>query len=194
MSSRTFYLPQMEYHSKDNFKEQIFSLRKIGFWTAPSSGMDYFKFLRSHWKSCQPGSASFDPSFPGIDSWMSWKKMDDLIEKEDVCGFFHTHPNNSSAFAPSRPAAVSFSEQDWILIRTLAMTYGERPLWHGVQAAGCESSRFVCVQYINGKILVYKYALIYDNLTDPTILLPQPDFYHGKQICQFNDVIQVNKL
>lgn len=149
-----------QYHSVDNFKEQIALLYPVS-----NVGGDVL-LLRTFAYVCDPGSASFDPDHPGADSAQAWDEMDSFIEKQGACGFFHTHP----AFCSQ------WSSQDIRTQNGLAKANGDTMLWHGVQPVfnlhdRKHHSEFVCCWLNRGRVFRYIYRDFEDDLDNPIIRL-----------------------
>lgn len=161
-----------KYNTVKNFKEQIFSLVSTGYWN------NYIKILRSHILTCQSGSASLDKDNPGADSAKAWANMDSLID-QGVLGFFHTHPSGFH----------DFSNQDARLIKSLAMSNGEKFIWHGVQCCDDKKAHFICANYVNGQVFIHDLGWFDSDLNDPIVLLPLPI-----QFTDFNGIIRIPYL
>lgn len=159
---------ESKFHSVDSFREQIFALYPTGCWSNGQS--EYVKMLRTHLITCEVSRASIDFNSPGSNSSIAWKNMDDLIEKNGVRGFFHTHP----------PGVLEFSMMDWQLIYSMAITYGQRILWHGVQSVSSSKSRFICANYIAGRVDIHDFGFFEFDINDPILILPMPMMFSSK--------------
>lgn len=153
---RPIKLVDDKYNSLENFKEQMFALFPWG---------DYrgeLRMYRDRVSVCQPGSASFDPENPGVDSFSSWQCLDELIENKGCCGTFHTHP----------PGVDDFSSTDWRTYRGLARANGKKVLYHGIQACGSEASRWIAMCMIKGNVLVFNLGLHFIYINSDYVSLP----------------------
>lgn len=148
------------HHDGDGgFREQICALYYTGLWDD-----SWAKFVKSCFHVCQPGAASLDPKNPGADTLAAWQAADELIENENVRGFYHTHPGGAWGFSP----------QDYRLIAGFARANGEMPLWHVVQAADANVAAAVCANMINNQVFIYKLGMFPHDPSDPILLLPLP--------------------
>jgi hypothetical protein len=125
---------------------------------------DKVHLIRSYLRVGLSTATSFDPERPGADSAASWQLIDRMIEEEQVCGVFHTHP----------PGIHDFSGQDWASMRAFAVANGKRYLFYGVQALDHEMSHFVCLNMLGGRVFVYDYGWHPDDLGAKVITLPLP--------------------
>lgn len=149
-----------QYHSKDGFKEQIALLYPVKMYGE-------IVLLRTFAYVCDPGSASFDPDHPGVDSAQAWDEMDSFIENQGACGFFHTHPSSYS----------QWSGQDIRAQNGLAKANGEKMLWHGVQPVfPGGTSEFTCCWMDRGRVFRYNYGAVEDDLNNPVIRLKMPPY------------------
>ncbi len=146
------------HDGKGGFREQMFTLR------VKDVGDDDIWMWRSHFLTCQSAMAGFDVDNPGRDTAAGWAKLDDLIEKQEVRGTFHTHP-----------AGVNdFSTKDFGSMSGLARANGQRYLWHGVQAVGSAEARFLCAHMIGGQVIFYDMGELKMDVFDPIIQVPLP--------------------
>lgn len=152
---------QPQYHTAENFREQLAVLYFAGI------SNERINLLRSYVRVGLPGMTSFDKERPGADSLQSWQIIDEMIEKEGVCGVFHTHP----------PNVDDFSAQDWESMRAFALANGKKYLFYGVQAAEKYNrlmTHFVCLNAVNGSVFVYDCGCFSMNPSEVLISLPLP--------------------
>lgn len=147
----------MDYHGgKSGFCEQMSALYFAGV------DDDHVKFIRSFISIGSAGLSSFDPDAKGGDTFRGWEILDNLIENHAVRGTFHTHPQGF----------VDFSEQDWKSMISLAQCHGRKMLFHGVQALGQSSAKFVCLHMIKGQIICQNIGWVECEVVDPVVILP----------------------
>lgn len=152
------------HHEGDGgFREQICALYFCGLWE-DSAGDEWAKFIKTCFHVCQPGAASFDPENPGADTQAAWQAMDELIENENVRGFYHTHPSGANRFSP----------QDRKLQVGVARANGPMYLWHVVQAADENKATVVCANMVNNQVFMYELGRVNHDPSDPVLLLPLP--------------------
>lgn len=150
----------LSLHSESSFKEQIAVL-----YVAGDTDDGKIKFIRSFLPAGQFASVGFDCDNPGTDTNSGWKNVDDLIEKQNVRGIFHTHPKG----------ILDFSETDFITMIGLAKANGRRPLFHGVQSLGSQS-HFICARMLRSQVHFYDLGWFDLDVNDPIIILPGPPF------------------
>ena len=156
-------IDRSHHDGQGGFREQIFAMYYTGIWTNPL-GVEWAKFIKSLFHVCQPGSASMDPTNPGADTKAAWETMDELIENENVRGFYHTHPSGAN----------EFSGQDMKLINGFAQANGKIPLWHVIQAADSSEIIVVCANMVGGKVFLYRLGSFQHDPDDAVLLLPLP--------------------
>lgn len=156
-------LNRSHHDGAGGFREQICALYYTGIWS-DAQGVAWAKFIKTLFHVCSPGSASLDPKNPGADTLAAWQAMDELIENEDVRGFFHTHP----------PGASEFSQKDLKLQVGVAKANGSVPIWHVVQAAGEPLMKAICLNMVGGQVFLYNLGEFDHDPSDPIILLPLP--------------------
>ena len=141
-----------EYHTQELFCEQIALLHPV------ATSKTHVTFLRSFVQVCQPGRASLDPDYPGADTPMAWKLLDDAIEG-GAAGIFHTHP----------AGVTDFSETDLISQMGLAKAHGSRLIWHGVQAWGRKHSKWICMNMVGQKVFLYDLGTEVIDINNPVV-------------------------
>ena len=146
-----------EYHNAKTFKEQIATLTPVGV-----DGNDVVK-LRSFLHNGDADSVGFDPDNPS-DALSNWKVADNLVENENVRGFFHTHP----------AGVTKFSSVDIKAQIGMAKAFGSMPLWHAVTCLGDNLTEVVCVQMIAGRVLRYSYGMKTIPADECVMRLPLP--------------------
>ncbi len=151
------------------FKEQLAVLYFGGFTDDGQS----VKLIRSYVQTGQTSLTSFDPDGTGVNSSESWRILDDFIENRGVWGTFHTHPGG----------AYYFSGTDLKSYRGIAVTYGERFIYHGVQCQTSLFPTFLCFHMAHKKIECYEIGQINVRVEDPIVILPSPsELRHGNRI------------
>ena len=153
---RSIKLIDDNYHKIHNFREQICALYPVGVYD------EKLTISRDLYQICTYGSASFDSENPGSDSMRAWQNLDELIDYNDCCGTFHTHP-----------AGVDyFSSTDWKTYRGLARANGNKILYHGIQPCDSKLSRWIAMCMINHNIMVFNLGCRDINLNAAYFNLP----------------------
>ena len=143
----------LEFHTKEDFKEQVAVLYPAGI-----EG-NYLKVIRSWVGIGSPSEVGFGDGLTG------WEWIDDHIENKEVVGIFHTHPQG----------AQYFSRQDNRMQTGFAKAYGKKLLWHGVQSFGCDQALMICIHMpFAPHVMVYRFQAITSSLEDEVMLLPLP--------------------
>jgi hypothetical protein len=155
-------IDRSHHDGEGGFREQICALYYIGLWK-DQLGNEWAKFIKTLCHVCRPGSASMDPENPGADTQTAWEMMDQLIENENVRGFYHTHP----------AGADGFSEQDLKLIGGFARANGEMPLWHVIHPVHDEAL-VICANMVGNNVFLHRMGAFEHEPSDSVLLLPLP--------------------
>ena len=148
----------MQFHQTGNFREQLAVLYMDGI-----HANTHVKVIRSYISVGLPGSVGFDNNDNGWGSTEMWNKVDNMIEKEGVCGVFHTHPTGFD----------TFSSLDWQTMIAFAKTYGKRYLWYGIQEVSSNHEQWVCLNMLSHKVFRYHFDFN-SSVNDKVLLLPLP--------------------
>jgi len=163
-----------KFHTNNGFREQVALLFYFG------TVNDRVILGRSFISVGTPGAVQYDSDSPGQDTLRGWQYIDKMIETENVAGVFHTHP----------PGMSAFSGQDRTVQHGFAMSYGDRPLWYGVQAQGRDESVCCCLYMKAGTVFRFNFGSMYDFLSNPTLVLPIPPLLEVPH----SGMIEVNSL
>lgn len=150
-----------EFHSQHNFKEQLFALyyQEPGYNNLTCSCNKYMFCSKSLIAVGDFGSVSFYNDL----NMTPAEYMDYLVEKENVIGFYHTHPQGIK----------DFSNVDTRMQETLAISCGNKPIWHAVQAYGSDVAKIICYEFIKGSYVVrHDLGFVMNDPFDDQIILP----------------------